>query len=259
MSAGSLSGQVVVVTGAAGGIGSGIVERVSAEGACVAAVDVDTAGLAGLRGGGSVRDYQVDVTSATAVDDLVARVERELGPINALVNAAGILHPGTVLETTPKSWEDTLAVNTTGVYLMSRAVSRQLVRHRGGAIVTVASNAASIARMGMAAYAASKAASIAFTKCLGLELAEHGIRCNVVSPGSTDTPMLRALFSDGGEADEVIEAIEGTPRDFRVGIPLRRLAAPEDIAAAVMFLLSSDARHVTMHDLIVDGGATLGV
>jgi 2,3-dihydro-2,3-dihydroxybenzoate dehydrogenase len=107
----------------------------------------------------------------------------------------------------------------------------------------------------MAAYCASKAASAMFTRCLGLELASYGVRCNVVSPGSTETSMLHALWHDeSGRA----ATLGGSPADFRLGIPLGRIAAPEDIAEAVTFLASARARHITMHDLRVDGGATLG-
>jgi len=110
----------------------------------------------------------------------------------------------------------------------------------------------------MAAYAASKAAATMFTRCLGLELAEFGIRCNIVSPGSTDTDMQRALWPDDrSEAEAVAGVVRGSLPDFRVGIPLGRLAAPADIADAVLFLVSEQARHITMHDLYVDGGATL--
>jgi 2,3-dihydro-2,3-dihydroxybenzoate dehydrogenase len=101
----------------------------------------------------------------------------------------------------------------------------------------------------MAAYAASKAAAAHFTKCLGLELASSGIRCNVVSPGTTDTRMLRGL--------DASSTVPGQPELFKVGIPLGRIADPCDIAAAVRFLASDQARHITMHDLYVDGGASL--
>jgi 2,3-dihydro-2,3-dihydroxybenzoate dehydrogenase len=128
------------------------------------------------------------------------------------------------------------------------------VPRRSGVIVTVASNASSVPRQQMAAYAASKAASTQFTRCLGLELAEFGIRCNVVSPGSTDTDMQRQLWTspDGERA-----AIAGSPASFRLGIPLGRIANAADIAEAVCFMASDSARHITMHDLRVDGGATL--
>lgn len=106
----------------------------------------------------------------------------------------------------------------------------------------------------MAAYAASKAAAAMFTKCLGLELARSGVRCNVVAPGSTDTAMQRALWT-GSDAGQRV--IDGDPATYRTGIPLGRIAAPEDIADAVAFLASDRARHITMQELYVDGGATL--
>lgn len=108
----------------------------------------------------------------------------------------------------------------------------------------------------MAAYAASKAAASMFTKSIGLELARHGIRCNVVAPGSTDTRMLTSMWHDESGPKGTIE---GRPEAFRVGIPLGRLARPSDIADAVVFLLSDQSSHITLHDLTVDGGAALGV
>jgi 2,3-dihydro-2,3-dihydroxybenzoate dehydrogenase len=129
-----------------------------------------------------------------------------------------------------------------------------MITRRRGAIVTVTSNAAGVPRAGMAAYAASKAAAAHFTRCLGLELAAHGIRCNVVAPGSTDTPMQRSLWN---EETRDAPVIAGDPATYRTGIPLGRIATPEDIADAVLFLASERARHITLHDLYVDGGATL--
>jgi 2,3-dihydro-2,3-dihydroxybenzoate dehydrogenase len=108
----------------------------------------------------------------------------------------------------------------------------------------------------MSAYAASKAAAAMFSKCLGLEVARHGIRCNVVAPGSTDTPMLTSMWQDASGPQGTIE---GRLDAFRVGIPLGRIARPLDVAAAVAFLLSEAAGHITMHTLTVDGGAALGV
>ena len=106
----------------------------------------------------------------------------------------------------------------------------------------------------MAAYAASKAAATMFTRCLGLELAPHGIRCNIVAPGSTLTPMQTGMWSD---ADGAARVIAGVPEAFKTGIPLGKLATPEDVAEAVVFLLSGRAGHITMTDLYVDGGATM--
>jgi 2,3-dihydro-2,3-dihydroxybenzoate dehydrogenase len=253
------SAQVALVTGAAQGIGAAVA-RALADNATIAALDTKQAGLealvAGLRErGGRAGAYVADVSDAAAVEAVVERIERELGPITTLVNVAGVLRMGSVLTLADEDWAATFAVNTHGVFNVSRAVARRMVPRKSGAIVTVGSNAASVPRMQMAAYAASKAASTMFTKCLGLELAQHGIRCNVVSPGSTDTDMQRALWADENGASAVIA---GALETFRVGIPLRRIAQPEDIAEAVSFLVSERARHITLHDLCVDGGATLG-
>ncbi|MCT4352580.1 2,3-dihydro-2,3-dihydroxybenzoate dehydrogenase [Streptomyces sp. Je 1-79] len=256
-----MAGTVVLVTGAAGGIGEAVVRLLAERGAVVAAVDLvpdrlaDTVGR--LRADGlDVTGFPADVTSSDGVEAVVERVEAELGPVEQLVNAAGVLRLAEARALSDEDWLTTFAVNTNGVFHTSRAVVNRMIPRRRGAIVTVASNAAGTARAQMAAYAASKAAATAFTKCLGLEVAEHGIRCNVVAPGSTDTPMLRGMHT----ADTAAKAsIAGSPEAYRVGIPLGKVARPEDVARAVAFLLSDDAGHVTLHELTVDGGATLGV
>ncbi|RKT55142.1 2,3-dihydro-2,3-dihydroxybenzoate dehydrogenase [Saccharothrix australiensis] len=256
-----IRGRVAVVTGATGGIGSAVTSALAGHGAVVAAVDVDGGGLEALAGRlrstpGRVEVVKADVTSAAEVAAAVDRVDAEVGPIDFLVNVAGILRTGGALDLSDEDWAATFAVNTTGVFHASRAVARRMVAAgRGGAIVTVASNAGSVPRARMAAYGPSKAASIAFTKALALELAEHSIRCNVVSPGSTDTAMLAAL---NGRAEAEAAAIAGDPAAFRVGIPLGKVARPSDVADAVLFLLSDHANHITMQELVVDGGAALG-
>ncbi|HET6355665.1 2,3-dihydro-2,3-dihydroxybenzoate dehydrogenase [Streptomyces sp.] len=255
---GGLSG-VAVVTGAAGGIGAEIARSLVAAETPVALLDRDVLALWELAAeldstGVRVIAVATDVTDSGDVDSAVAKVEVELGPIEYLVNAAGVLRSGQAAQLTDEEWDTTFAVNAGGVFHMSRAVARVMVPRGSGSIVTVASNAAATPRMSMSAYAASKAASAMFTKCLGLELAAHGIRCNVVAPGSTRTPMLTALQGDAAER----ASIEGVPDAYRVGIPLRRIAEPSHIADAVLFLLSERASHITMHDLTVDGGAALG-
>jgi 2,3-dihydro-2,3-dihydroxybenzoate dehydrogenase len=254
----SMPGGVAVVTGAARGIGAAVVRKLAETGVTVAAVDVLAEPLADTAQLDGVRAYPADVSDHAAVAAVVECVETELGPISVLANVAGVLRPNTVLDMTDDDWAHTFAVNSNAVFLMAREVAQRMVPRREGSIVTVGSNAAGVPRKRMAAYAASKAAATMFTRCLGLELAEYGIRCNIVSPGSTDTEMQRALWPDDrSEAEAVAGVVRGSLPDFRVGIPLGRLAAPADIADAVLFLVSEQARHITMHDLYVDGGATL--
>ncbi|NHC45393.1 2,3-dihydro-2,3-dihydroxybenzoate dehydrogenase [Motilibacter aurantiacus] len=254
-----IDGTVALVTGAGRGIGAAVASALARDGASVAVLDADASAAedtsAALRAvGARSLPYAVDVRDRTAVDGAMTDLERRLGPLDTLVNVAGVLRPGPVAGLSDEDWDLTFAVNATGVFAASRAAARRMLPRRRGSIVTVGSNAAGVPRVNMAAYAASKAAAAQFTKCLGLELAPHGIRCNVVSPGSTLTDMQRSLWAGPDGADAVIA---GDPGTYRVGIPLGRIADPADVAEAVLFLVSDAARHITMHDLYVDGGATL--
>ncbi|MFD9330537.1 2,3-dihydro-2,3-dihydroxybenzoate dehydrogenase [Streptomyces sp. NPDC060065] len=265
MSAGTeLAGRLALVTGAGRGIGEAVVAALVEQGARVLATDLAFENVTALadKYGEQVTARPLDVTNAAAVEALVAEAERTLGPLDIAVNVAGILRSSDVVDLTDEDWAATFAVNTDGVFHVSRSVARRMaVRGRGrgrGSIVTVASNAAGIPRAGLAAYAASKAAAVMFTKCLGLEVASRGVRCNTVSPGSTLTDMQRALWTASTDQEEATRrVIEGDLATHRTGIPLGRIADPADIADAVVFLVSDRARHITMHDLYVDGGATL--
>lgn len=258
--AADLHGTTALVTGAAGGIGASVARQLAVTGARIALLDTDGAALEPLvkeleDGGASVLALGADVRSSAEVDAAVDRAESELGPLEHLVNAAGVLRTGEVTGYSDDDWEFTFAVNATGVFHVSRAVVARMVPRRSGAVVTVASNSAGVPRWNMAAYAASKAAATSFTRTLGLEVARYGIRCNTVAPGSTETPMLTSMYADGEYARS---SVEGSPVTYRLGIPLGRLARPEDIAHAVLFLLTEQAAHITLHSLVVDGGAALG-
>ncbi|MFH0518614.1 2,3-dihydro-2,3-dihydroxybenzoate dehydrogenase [Streptomyces sp. M41] len=256
-----LTGRLALVTGAARGIGAAVVEVLTEQGAHVIATDTDEPGVEALaaRCGDRVIARALDVTDAGAVEHVVAEAERSLGPLDIAVNVAGILRGAAVVDLDDADWAAVFAVNTDGVFHVSRAAARRMTPRGRGSIVTVASNAAGIPRSGMAAYAASKAAAVMFTKCLGLEVARYGVRCNTVSPGSTLTDMQRAMWvrSPGGEKAGRRAVIDGDPASYRTGIPLGRIAEPSDVADAVAFLVSDRARHITLHDLYVDGGATL--
>jgi 2,3-dihydro-2,3-dihydroxybenzoate dehydrogenase len=252
--------SVALVTGAARGIGLAVSRALARQGMRVAALDRDEMALresvAAQRAEPlEVFGFPVDLADSRAVEQTVASVESSLGPIVTLVSVAGILRVGSVCDFSDQDWNDTFASNVSGAFYLCRSVARRMLRRRAGTIVAVGSNAAAVARVNMAAYAASKAALRSFIQCLGLELSESGIRCNLVSPGSTDTDMQRALWSDTQGAPEIIA---GNADTYRAAIPLRRMANAEDVADAVLFLSSERARHITLHDLRVDGGATLG-
>lgn len=253
--------KVSIVTGGAGGIGTEVVKNLAQQGCIVVAVDLDQGRLNLLvneqqKKGYKVHAYAIDISSSRAVNEMIEDVENKLGPVHYLVNAAGVLKVGHVINLVEKDWDISMQVNAKGVFLMSSTVARRMiVNNIKGAIVTLASNAALVARMDMAAYSASKAAIIAMTKCLGLELAEYGIRCNIVAPGSTDTDMLRTLWN-GKDGTHI--SVEGSPENYRVGVPLGRIAQPSHVADTIRFLLSNQAAHITMETLTVDGGASLG-
>ncbi|WP_407977312.1 2,3-dihydro-2,3-dihydroxybenzoate dehydrogenase [Brucella pseudogrignonensis] len=246
-----LAGRIAFVTGAAGGIGLELVTALREEGVRVVATDLD---MSSFKASDELRPYNVDVTNAEAVETLIEQTEREWGPIELGVSVAGILATGLVTQTSDAEWHRVFAVNATGVFHLGRALGRRMMERKRGSIVTVSSNAAGIPRHGMAAYASSKAAATMFTRCLGLELAPYGVRCNIVAPGSTLTPMQTGMWADDNGAARVIA---GSKETFKTGIPLGKLAKPRDVVDSVLFLLSERAAHITMADLYVDGGATL--
>ncbi|SMG36143.1 SDR family oxidoreductase [Paracoccus sp. J56] len=247
-------GKTAIVTGAAGGIGRAVVRALLDAGATVVATDTEAALASNPVPG--VENRVLDVRDSAAAETLVTEVEAAHGPLGLGVHAAGVLSIGPLLDLPVEEWERVINVNARGTFNVTRAFGRAMVRNGGGSIVAVSSNAAGIPRLNMGVYAASKAAATMLIRCLGLELAAQGVRCNIVAPGSTLTPMQTGMWTeDGGAGERAV--IEGSLEAYRTGIPLRKLATPEDIASAVMFMLSDQAGHVTMADIYVDGGATL--
>ncbi|MGI8463538.1 2,3-dihydro-2,3-dihydroxybenzoate dehydrogenase [Pectobacterium punjabense] len=243
------SGKTVWVTGAASGIGESIARQFVALGANVIGFD---------------RAFQpyndrpftsvtLDISEPNRVAAVCRQQLAETG-LDVLVNAAGILRLGDIDALSVDDWHQCINVNASGVFYLLNALVPHFKQQRRGAIVCVGSNAAHVPRLQMAAYCASKAAITSLSHCAGLELAPYGVRCNLVSPGSTDTPMQRGMWHS---ADAEQRTIAGFPDQYKLGIPLGKIAQPDEIANTVVFLASDLASHITMQDVVVDGGATL--
>ncbi|ARI61925.1 2,3-dihydro-2,3-dihydroxybenzoate dehydrogenase EntA [Salmonella enterica] len=197
----------------------------------------------------------MDVADAAQVAQVCQRVLQKTLRLDVLVNAAGILRMGATDALSVDDWQQTFAVNVGGAFNLFSQTMAQFRRQQGGAIVTVASDAAHTPRIGMSAYGASKAALKSLALTVGLELAGCGVRCNVVSPGSTDTDMQRTLWVS---EDAEQQRIRGFGEQFKLGIPLGKIARPQEIANTILFLASDLASHITLQDIVVDGGSTLG-
>lgn len=238
-------GTQVWVTGAGSGIGRATADRLHQAGATVMGIDktFDTQSC-------PYATHTLDLTDAAAID---AFCRCQALP-DTLIYAAGTLRTGAVETLSVDDWHACMQVNVDAVFHLFRALVPHFKARRSGSVVCVGSNAAHVPRMDMAAYCASKAALKSLCQTVGLELAPYGVRCNLVSPGSTDTPMLRRMV--GSEAG-MQQLIDGRPEKFKLGIPLAKIATPDEIAEAILFLASPAASHVTLHDLVLDGGATL--
>ena len=250
MAAWNFQSALVPVTGAGSGIGFAICRRLRQEGATPLLLDIDkdrlASALAELYPEVVDRDrygYVVDVCNSAAVDECFARIRSEHGLVTHAVANAGIVDRAHVLDITDEQWQRVYDVNVNGVMYFCRAAARQLAEGRKGAIVNMASMSGLMAKRSRIAYTSSKAAVVNLTRALALDLGEYGIRVNAVAPGVVDTPI------QNGNAREAVLALAGRSA-------LKRLAAPDEIANAVLFLLSDLASFVSGHTLVVDAGLT---
>ena len=243
-------GKTVWVTGAGKGIGYATALAFVEAGAEVTGFD-----LAFDQDDYPFATLKMDVADPQQVMLVCTPLLHDLTRLDVLVNAAGILRMGATDALSLDDWQQTFAVNVGGAFNLFQQTMATFRQQQGGAIVTVASDAAHTPRIGMSAYGASKAALKSLALTVGLELAASGVRCNIVSPGSTDTDMQRTLWvSDDAEQ----QRIRGFGEQFKLGIPLGKIARPQEIASTILFLASDCASHITLQDIVVDGGSTLG-
>lgn len=247
----SLANQVAIVTGGSRGIGRAICLAFARRGATVVAIARSEANLADLlaeagKNGvpGRIITRALDVCDRSAVDAMVEGVVEALGRIDILVNNAGITRDGLMMNMEDDQFDEVLNVNLRSVFLMTRAVSRHMLRARYGRIINISSISGIMGNAGQSNYAASKAGVIGFSKTVAKELARRNITCNVVAPGFITTDMTDVL------PDKIKEAV-------RPLIPQQQFGEPSDIAAAVVFLASPEAKYVTGQVLAVDGGLSM--
>jgi 2-hydroxycyclohexanecarboxyl-CoA dehydrogenase len=251
-----MTNRVALVTGGAQGIGRGIVEALGANGFHVAVADLkvdlaEEAAAAVNAAGGKAVGVQIDVTDAASVQAAVKSVTESLGPIEIVVNNAGFDDFMKFLDTTEEFWDRILEVNFKGALRVIQATAPGMIERGYGRIVNIGSDAGRVGSSLEAVYSGAKGGIIAFTKTLAREVATKGVTVNTVCPGPTDTPALRKFAANAGQDAEKVVA--GMTR----AVPMRRLAQPADVAAAVAFFASDGAGYITGQTLSVSGGLTM--
>jgi 2-hydroxycyclohexanecarboxyl-CoA dehydrogenase len=244
-----LDGKVAVVTGAAGGIGAAIAAALVEAGAAVGVWDLDGGRAKEVADGlaGRARGVAVDITGRPSVEAAVVATESAFGPVDVLVNNAGIDRIEPFLQSEEATWDRIVAVNYLGTVRCCHVLVPGMVERGSGRVVNIASDAGRVGSSGEVVYSGTKGGVIAFSKALAREVAAKGVTVNVVCPGPTDTALL----------DQVAEASQKLYDGLAKAVPMRRIGQPADIAPAVVFLASAGAGYITGQTLSVSGGLTM--
>ena len=247
--AGRLKGKTALVTAAGQGIGRAIAEAFVAEGAKVWATDLDLANLEGLKG---AELRKLDVTS----NENVTALARETGPVDILVNAAGWVHHGTVLDTDDKAWDFSFDINVKSMHRTIKAYLPGMLEKGAGSIVNIASGASSVRGIpNRYAYGATKAAVIGLTKAVAVDFIKKGIRANAICPGTIQSPSLDQRIA--AQAKATGQSVEAVRQAFIDRQPMGRLGTPEEIAWLAVYLASDEASYTTGQIHLADGGFAL--
>jgi 2-keto-3-deoxy-L-fuconate dehydrogenase len=247
-----LDGKVVLVTAAGQGIGRAIAEKFAAEGAKLIATDLDPNKLQGLRG----KLRKLDVLVRDDIETFSRDVGREYGALDILVNCAGYVHQGTVLDCSDKDWDFSFDLNVKSMHHIIKTFLPGMLEKRHGSIINISSTASSIRGVpNRYVYGATKAAVIGLTKAVAADFITQGIRCNAVCPGTIESPSLGERIT--AVSQESGRSLEAVRQGFVARQPMGRLGTPEEVAWLVLFLASDEASYITGQTHLVDGGMAL--
>jgi 2-keto-3-deoxy-L-fuconate dehydrogenase len=248
-----LQHKIALITAAGQGIGRAIAEAFAAEGAVVVATDVDEKKLDGLQ---AASKRKLDVRSTEAVDSMARNLKQELGPLDILVNCAGYVHHGSVLDCSEQDWDFTFDLNVKSMHRTIKAFLPDMLEKQSGSIVNISSAVSSIRGVpDRYVYGASKAAIIGLTKAVAADFIRQGIRANAICPGTIESPSLEGRIRERSQATG--KSLGEVERAFIERQPMGRLGKPGEVAALAVFLASDEASYITGQAHLVDGGMAL--